>query len=52
VRSQAWVELPDDVDDARGTMAEPLACVLRGARRVPAAPGSCGCWSTPTAPPA
>jgi threonine dehydrogenase-like Zn-dependent dehydrogenase len=36
VRSQAWVELPDDVDDARGTMAEPLACVLRGARRVPA----------------
>jgi L-iditol 2-dehydrogenase len=34
-RSQGWVTLPDDVDDARGTMVEPLACVLRGARRVP-----------------
>lgn len=29
------VELPDAVDDARGTMVEPLACVLRGAERVP-----------------
>ncbi len=29
------VELPDDVDDAAGTFAEPLACVLRGAERVP-----------------
>jgi L-iditol 2-dehydrogenase len=35
-RSQSWVELPDDVDDGRATMVEPLACVLRGARRVPA----------------
>jgi L-iditol 2-dehydrogenase len=34
-RSQAWVALPDDIDDARGTMVEPLACVLRGARQVP-----------------
>src|SRR4029453_8116912 len=30
-----WVELPDDVDDAVGSYAEPLACVLRGAERVP-----------------
>jgi L-iditol 2-dehydrogenase len=30
-----WVELPDDVDDVRGSYAEPLACVLRGAERVP-----------------
>ena len=30
-----WAELPDDVDDALGTYAEPLACVLRGAERVP-----------------
>lgn len=29
------VELPDDVGDALGTYAEPLACVLRGAERVP-----------------
>jgi L-iditol 2-dehydrogenase len=29
------VELPDSVDDAHGTMIEPLACVLRGAERVP-----------------
>jgi len=35
VKAQAWIELPGDVDDARGTMAEPLACVLRGAERVP-----------------
>lgn len=28
-------ELPDDVDDATGTYVEPLACVLRGAERVP-----------------
>ena len=34
-RSQSWIELPDDLDDARGTMVEPLACVLRGARHVP-----------------
>ena len=30
-----WVELPDEVDDAVGSYAEPLACVLRGAERVP-----------------
>jgi L-iditol 2-dehydrogenase len=29
------VELPASLDDARGTMVEPLACVLRGAERVP-----------------
>jgi L-iditol 2-dehydrogenase len=29
------VELPATVDDAAGTYAEPLACVLRGAERVP-----------------
>jgi len=34
-RSQGWVALPDDIDDALGTMVEPLACVLRGARQVP-----------------
>ena len=30
-----WVDLPDDVDDALGSYTEPLACVLRGAERVP-----------------
>ena len=30
-----WVELGADVSDARGTMAEPLACVLRGLDAVP-----------------
>lgn len=30
-----WVELGDDVSDARGTMAEPLGCVLRGLEAVP-----------------
>jgi L-iditol 2-dehydrogenase len=29
------VEIPTLLDDARGTYAEPLACVLRGAERVP-----------------
>lgn len=29
------VELPSGVDDATGTYVEPLACVLRGAERVP-----------------
>jgi len=29
------VELPNEVDDALGSYAEPLACVLRGAERVP-----------------
>jgi len=35
VESSAGVELPADVDDATGTYVEPLACVLRGAERVP-----------------
>jgi L-iditol 2-dehydrogenase len=30
-----WIDLPDDVDDVLGSYAEPLACVLRGAERVP-----------------
>ena len=34
--SAGWVELPDEVDDVLGSYAEPLACVLRGAERVPA----------------
>ncbi len=33
--AQAWVEVPDGLDDARATMVEPLACVLRGAELVP-----------------
>jgi len=36
VRAQGWVELPSDWPDWRGTTVEPLACVLRGAARVPA----------------
>lgn len=35
VRAHGWVALPDAVDDALGTMVEPLACVLRGVRQVP-----------------
>ena len=35
VRAHGWVEVPDALDDARATMIEPLACVLRGAERVP-----------------
>jgi L-iditol 2-dehydrogenase len=34
-RAQAWVDVPDGLDDARATMVEPLACVVRGAQRVP-----------------
>jgi L-iditol 2-dehydrogenase len=30
-----WVELSDEVDDVLGSYVEPLACVLRGAERVP-----------------
>jgi L-iditol 2-dehydrogenase len=30
-----WVGVPDGIDDARATAIEPLACVLRGAERVP-----------------
>ena len=35
VESTDGVELPDELDDARGTMVEPLACVLRGVAHVP-----------------
>jgi L-iditol 2-dehydrogenase len=35
VRATAGVPLPPAVGDALGTYAEPLACVLRGAERVP-----------------
>lgn len=35
VRAQGFFELPAGVDDATGTLVEPLACVLRGAERVP-----------------
>jgi L-iditol 2-dehydrogenase len=35
VRAEGWVDLPDDWPDWRGTMVEPLACVLRGAKHVP-----------------
>ena len=30
-----WVQLPDAIEHARATYAEPLACVLRAAERVP-----------------
>jgi L-iditol 2-dehydrogenase len=30
-----FVDVPDEIDDAVATYAEPLACVLRGAERVP-----------------
>jgi L-iditol 2-dehydrogenase len=35
VRTTDGVEVPASLDDARATMIEPLACVLRGADRVP-----------------
>jgi L-iditol 2-dehydrogenase len=35
VRADGWVDVPDDWPEWRGTMVEPLACVLRGAARVP-----------------
>ncbi len=35
VLAQGWVDLPADWPDWRGTIVEPLACVLRGATRVP-----------------
>ena len=35
VRADEWLDLPDDWPDWRGTMVEPLACVLRGAARIP-----------------
>jgi L-iditol 2-dehydrogenase len=34
-RADGWIVLPATVDDARGTMIEPLACVLRGLEHVP-----------------
>jgi len=34
-RAQDWVDVPDELDDAQATFAEPLACVLRGAERLP-----------------
>jgi L-iditol 2-dehydrogenase len=34
-RAAATIPLPDDVDDATGTFAEPLACVLRAVERIP-----------------
>jgi L-iditol 2-dehydrogenase len=34
-RAAAALPLPDSVDDATGTFAEPLACVLRALERVP-----------------
>ena len=35
VAATQGVELPNGVDDAKGTYVEPLACVLRGVERVP-----------------
>ncbi len=35
VQTDGWVDLPAEVDDARATYVEPLACVLRGAERLP-----------------
>jgi L-iditol 2-dehydrogenase len=35
VRADAWLDVPEGWPDWRGTMVEPLACVLRGAARVP-----------------
>ena len=34
-RVDDFVSLPDGIDDATGTFVEPLACVVRGAERVP-----------------
>ena len=35
VRSDAWLDVPEEWPAWRGTMVEPLACVLRGAARAP-----------------
>ena len=35
VCADEWLDLPDAWPDWRGTMVEPLACVLRGAARIP-----------------
>jgi L-iditol 2-dehydrogenase len=34
-RAREGIELPEELDDATGTFAEPLACVLRALARVP-----------------
>jgi L-iditol 2-dehydrogenase len=34
-RARQWIDVPDGLDDAAATYVEPLACVLRGAERVP-----------------
>ena len=34
-RAAETIPLPDDADDATGTFAEPLACVLRAVERIP-----------------
>ena len=34
-RAAATIPFPDDLDDATGTFAEPLACVLRATERIP-----------------
>ena len=47
VRSAASIALPDEVDDATGTFAEPLACVLRAVERIPG--GGCS-WSAAASP--
>ena len=36
VLARGTVDVPDGIDDVRASYAEPLACVLRGAERVPA----------------
>jgi L-iditol 2-dehydrogenase len=35
VLAAATIPLPDEIDDAAGTFAEPLACVLRAVERIP-----------------
>lgn len=35
IRTSGWLELPPAIDDVLGTYVEPLACVLRGAERLP-----------------
>jgi len=35
VRADAWIDVPDGLDDATATALEPLACVVRGAEAVP-----------------
>ncbi|HEY3071024.1 MAG TPA: alcohol dehydrogenase catalytic domain-containing protein [Gaiellaceae bacterium] len=35
VRAREWIEIPTPIPDATASFAEPLACVLRAAERVP-----------------